>query len=59
VTTDELQRLWDEWEAKTTAESARAAAANDDDYFWHGASSFKDYIEEHLEPDQKKDKANS
>jgi hypothetical protein len=57
VTKAELQTLHDEWSAQQKADSDRDLShpANED-YFWHGAASFREYIEQRLEAEQKQEK---
>jgi hypothetical protein len=47
----ELQKLWDEWEAD---KEAHDPVESSDNYYWAGASSFRDYLEQYLEAEKAK-----
>lgn len=44
MTDERLLQLWEEWQKKVKDEDPDAH----DDYYWHGAASFRDFLSEHL-----------
>ena len=46
MTKEELNKLYDEWEKAALASDDNAAG---DDYYYHGASAFKTFLEQHLD----------